>query len=203
LFVGRLDRRKGFLHLLQAFLRIRPHYPHLCLRVVGPFDPRSCGPYRKLARAHGVTDIEFVGYVSPEHMPDVYRGADIFCAPSIGFESFGIVLLEAMAAGLPVVASDIAGYRSVVTHGQEGLLVPPAHADALAQALSRLIDDGQLRETMARQGRLKAGRYDWSRIVDQILDVYYETMERKMKTPSPFLQGVHIQKQVNPEGKSC
>lgn len=203
LFVGRLDRRKGFLHLLQAFMRIKPHYPHLCLKVVGPFDPRNCGSYRKLGEAHGVTDIEFVGYVPPEQLPDIYRGADIFCAPSIGFESFGIVLLEAMAAGLPVVASDIVGYRSVMVHGQEGLLVPPGQPEALAQALGRLIDDDHLRHAMARRGRLKAGRYDWGQIVDQVLEVYYDTMEHKMKTPSPFLQGVHIQRRVNPEGKSC
>ncbi|HEX9922026.1 MAG TPA: glycosyltransferase family 4 protein [Anaerolineae bacterium] len=203
LFVGRLDRRKGFSHLLQAFMRIRPRYPQLCLKVVGPFDSRSCGAYRKLVEAQGVTDIEFVGYVSPEQLPAVYRGADIFCAPSIGFESFGIVLLEAMAAGLPVVASDIAGYRSVLTHGQEGLLVPPGQPEPLAQALVRLINDVQVRQAMARRGRLKAGRYDWNRIVDQVLEVYYETMEHKMKTPSPFLQGVHIQRQVNSEGKSC
>jgi phosphatidylinositol alpha-mannosyltransferase len=179
LFVGRLDRRKGFLHLLQAFIRLRPRYPQLCLKVVGPFDPRSCGSYRKLAEAHGVTDIEFVGYVPPEQLPDVYRGADIFCAPSIGFESFGIVLLEAMAAGLPVVASDIAGYRAVITHGQEGLLVPPGQPEALAQALGRLVDDIHLRQAMARRGRSKAGRYDWNRIVDQVIDVYFETIERK------------------------
>jgi phosphatidylinositol alpha-mannosyltransferase len=181
LFVGRLDKRKGFLHLLEAFINLKPAYPHLRLQVVGPFTPRECEPYQQRVQAHGVTDVEFVGYVSPEELPNFYHQADIFCAPALGFESFGIVLLEAMAAGLPIVASDIAGYRSLVTAEQEALLTPPGQPDALATALRRLLDQPYLRQKMGRRGELKASCYSWDCIVDKILDVYLDTVERKTK----------------------
>lgn len=188
LFVGRLDKRKGFLTLFQSFMKIKPHYPHLQLQVVGPFEAKACQAYQKMALAHGVTDIEFVGYVSPERLPGFYHQADIFCAPSIGFESFGIVLLEAMAAGLPIVASNIAGYRSLITNGREGLLVPPEQSESLAQALCRLLDHPDLRQKMGRFGRLKASQYSWDYIVDRTLDVYIDTIQRKIKLRSSSLQ---------------
>jgi phosphatidylinositol alpha-mannosyltransferase len=134
-----------------------------------------------MARARRVTGIEFVGYVSPEKLPTFYQQADIFCAPSIGFESFGIVLLEAMAAGLPIVASNIAGYRTVLTDGQEGWLIPPEEPEALARALRQLLDQPQQRQTMGQQGRLTASRYSWEQIVDEILEVYRETIELKTR----------------------
>jgi phosphatidyl-myo-inositol alpha-mannosyltransferase len=181
LFVGRLDKRKGFLNLLEAFVKLKPDYPHLRLRMVGPFARKEGELYQKIAQAQHVTDIEFVGYVSPDRLPDFYHQADIFCAPSIGFESFGIVLLEAMAAGLPIVASNIAGYRSLLTDGQEGLLTPPGQPDILAGALRQLIDSPQRRQEMGQWGRLKAAEYSWDHIVDKILDVYWDTIERKKK----------------------
>jgi phosphatidylinositol alpha-mannosyltransferase len=190
LFVGRLDKRKGFAHLLQAFIKLKTDYPHLRLQVVGPFTPKECAPYQEIARNEHVTDIEFVGYVSPEELPDFYHRADIFCAPSIGFESFGIVLLEAMAAGLPIVASDIAGYRSLMAQRQEGLLIPPGEAVALAAALRRLLDQPQQRQEMGQQGRLKANQYNWDHIVDKILDVYLDTIERKTKARRAVLNPV-------------
>lgn len=178
LFVGRLDQRKGLAHLLTAFWRLKPYYPQLRLQVVGPFTVQES---QKLAQAHSVTDVEFAGYVPPEELPAFYHKADIFCAPSIGFESFGIVLLEAMAAGLPVVASDIAGYRSLLVDGQEGLLTPPGRPEALAAALRRLLDQPVLRWEMGRLGQLKARHYSWDHIVDKVLDVYQDTIERKSK----------------------
>jgi phosphatidyl-myo-inositol alpha-mannosyltransferase len=180
LFVGRLDKRKGFLHLLEAFIKIKPAYPKLQLQVIGPFEAKACQPYQRLAQAQGVTDIEFVGYVSPERLPDFYRKADIFCAPSLGFESFGIVLLEAMAAGAPIVASDIAGYRCVITHGKEGILVPPAQPAALVQALRQLLDQPEQRYQMGQWGRLKAQQHSWELIVHQVLEVYQEALQDKV-----------------------
>ncbi len=182
LFVGRLDKRKGFSVLLEAFLKIKPHYPQLKLQVVGPFNPNSCKHYQMLAQQHGVTDIEFVGYISPEVLPDYYHNADIFCAPSLGFESFGIVLLEAMAAELPVVASNIAGYRSVILDGQEGFLVPPGQPDALANMLVKLVANPKLRWKMGQAGRRQVEQYSWDRIVDKTLDVYTDTMNRLTKS---------------------
>jgi phosphatidylinositol alpha-mannosyltransferase len=182
LFVGRLDKRKGFSYLFEAFLKLKPDYPRLKLQVIGPFDPKACYPYQRIAQNQGVTDIEFVGYVSPEQLPAFYHQADIFCAPSIGFESFGIVLLEAMAAGLPIVASNIAGYRSVITHGQEGLLAPPGKPVYLAQALRQLIDRPDQRRKMGQSGRLKADQFNWDVIVDETLSLYSDIIHRKKKT---------------------
>jgi len=181
LFVGRLDQRKGFAHLFEAFINLKAAYPYLRLQVVGPFTAQDSEPYQQQARARSVTGVEFVGYVSPETLPDFYHRADIFCAPALGFESFGVVLLEAMAAGLPVVASDIAGYRTLITNGQEGLLTPPGQPDALAAALRQLLDRPHLRQELGRRGELKASHYSWDCIVDKILDVYRDTIEQKTK----------------------
>jgi phosphatidylinositol alpha-mannosyltransferase len=181
LFVGRLDNRKGFLNLLRAYIQLKPDYPQLQLTVVGPFDPKDSRYYREVSRRHLVTDVDFVGYVSPERLPEFYHSADIFCAPSIGYESFGIVLLEAMATGLPIVASNIAGYRTVVTDGVEGILVPPNDLDGLTAALRQLTDNPALRRKMGQSGRQKAAHYSWDHVVDQILQLYQDTIDRKSK----------------------
>jgi phosphatidylinositol alpha-mannosyltransferase len=160
---------------------LKQEYPQLQLEVVGPFGPGDYEPYQRLVQRHGITDVRFVGYVSPAELPHFYRKADIFCAPSLGFESFGIVLLEAMASGLPIVASDIVGYRSVMTDGQEGLLAPPGQARPLAGALHHLLDKPWLRWEMGQRGRLKASHYSWDEIIDQILAVYIDALELKTK----------------------
>ena len=189
LFVGRLDRRKGFETLLRAFIKLKANFPHLRLKVAGPFKASEVARYRPLLRRYHATDIAFVGYVTPEGISTLYHSADIFCAPSLGFESFGVVLLEAMAAGLPIVATDIAGYRSVLTEGQEGLLVPPERPDLLAEALAYLIENPRLRHIMGERGRQKVGEYSWDHIGDRILKLYHDTLEIKLginqKTMSP------------------
>ncbi|MCB0165104.1 MAG: glycosyltransferase family 4 protein, partial [Anaerolineae bacterium] len=180
LFVGRLDPRKGFAVLFDAFCRLQPHYPHLKLHVIGPVAPSTVNMYRQLAQAQGITGLEFIGYVAPERLPDFYHQADIFCAPSLGCESFGIVLLEAMAASLPIVASDIVGYRSLMTGGQEGLLVPPGQPDSLTVALRRLIDQPDLRRQLGQSGQAKAAQFTWDHVVDQTLAVYNDTIWSKI-----------------------
>src|SRR5205085_5010440 len=139
LFVGRLDKRKGFRYLLGAFRRIKAQVPEARLIVVGAYAREDKNKYVRFARKHGLRDVKFVGYVSNEELPRYYRSAHIFCAPSTGFESFGLVLLEAMASSVPIVASDIPGYRQVVTHGHEGLLVPAKDEVALAEAIIGLL----------------------------------------------------------------
>ena len=209
LFVGRLDKRKGFETLLKAFIKLKVDHPQLRLKVAGPFGAQEVARYRPLIPFHLATDITFVGYVSPEGMSTLYHSADIFCAPSLGFESFGVVLLEAMAAGLPIIATDIAGYRSVLTAGQEGLLVPPDRPDLLAEALVSLIDQPCLRQAMGERGRQKAGQYSWDHIGDKILKLYQATIEIKLGVdtkvvPPPVQSRFQLQpRQANPEGKSC
>jgi phosphatidyl-myo-inositol alpha-mannosyltransferase len=172
LFVGRLEKRKGFRYLLEAFPQIKAAQPDTELLVVGGYDRDDRAPYVQFCREQRLHGVRFIGYVTSESMPSYYRAADVFCAPSTGFESFGIVLLQAMAAGVPIVASDIAGYRSVMTHGREGLLVPPGDADALAKAVLQLLNNPDLRRRMAACGRETARKYDWDRVARQV-EAYY------------------------------
>src|SRR5215471_17536045 len=139
LFVGRLEKRKGLRYLLRAWPMVLERVPDARLVVVGRGRPLE--GYKRFAARQGWTpsDVFFAGYVSAEDLPRYYQACDIFCAPNTGQESFGIVLLEAMAAGAPIVASDIPGYRDVVTNGQEGLLVEPQKPAALADAVCRLL----------------------------------------------------------------
>jgi phosphatidylinositol alpha-mannosyltransferase len=121
-------------------------------------------------------DVVFVGYVSRNDLPRYYKTADVFCAPATGWESFGMVLLEAMAVGKPVVASNIQGYANVVTHGVDGLLVPPRDEEKLAQALISVMSDQPLRVQMGARGRVKAQEYGWERIARRVMDYYVRVL---------------------------
>jgi len=186
LFVGRPDARKGFAALFSAFLQLKPRFPRLKLQVVGPFSARLQRRYLRQAARRGATDVEFAGYISQKELPVYYHRADIFCAPSTGCESFGIVLLEAMAAGLPLVASDIAGYRAAVTPGREGLLAPPGQPDALARAVEYLLNRPRLRRQMGQAGQHTARRYSWDSVAENVLAVYH----RVAKTAQPAQTGL-------------
>jgi len=179
LFVGRLDKRKGFKYLLQAFAQVKKAVPEARLMVVGAYDKEDKAPYVLYARQHRLRDVRFIGYVSEDDLPRYYRTCHVFCAPSTGFESFGIILLEAMAAGKPIVASNIAGYRSVLEDGEEGLLVQPEDEQGLAETLIRLLKDSALRGRMGHKGQAKATVYSWQKVAQQVLDYYRELLERK------------------------
>jgi phosphatidylinositol alpha-mannosyltransferase len=174
LFVGRLEKRKGFRHLIRAFPYVKKALPNARLIVVGAFSDRDKAPFVRYARALKLRGVHFVGYVSPEEMARYHRTATIFCAPNTGFESFGIVLLEAMAAGLPIVASDIAGFRTVVDNDCDGVLVPPGNEQALAQAVIDLLRDPTRRAQMRACGKRKAAQYDWKIIAQHVLNYYDE-----------------------------
>ena len=172
LFVGRLEYRKGFKYLLRAWPWVREAIPNARLLVVGAFNKRRKRGYVLYARRWGIGGVRFIGQATESDLPRYYRTTDVFVAPSAGFESFGIVLLEAMATGVPVVASDIPGYRTVLEHGKQGLLVQPRHPQALAKAIIDLLRDPDLRAQMGSEGRIKAANYDWPRVAVRVLDFY-------------------------------
>lgn len=172
LFVGRLEKRKGFSHLLRAFVRVKRQEPNVRLLVVGPYSEKSRNRYEKFLNQHDVGDVYFTGYVSKEDLARHYRTCDIFCAPSTGGESFGIILLEAMASGRAIVASDIDGYRAVLHDGREGLLVPPQDDEALANGILHLIRNPELAAQMGRLGQAEAQQYSWERVSQRVLAYY-------------------------------
>jgi len=176
LFLGRLERRKGLPYLLQAYSILKKELPQLRLIVVGG-DGGMMGPCQRFVERTGLKDVIFTGRVPDEEVPRYYRSAHIFCAPNTGAESQGIVLLEAMASGLPIVASRIPGFAEVLQDGRQGFLVPPGDAHALAQALYRLLSDPPLRESMGQEGLRTASCYAWDHIVQRVLAYYRQVMQ--------------------------
>ncbi|NLS78760.1 MAG: glycosyltransferase family 4 protein [Chloroflexi bacterium] len=176
LFLGRLDKRKGFEYLLRAFPGILEQFPNARLIVAGGYTAEEKEPYERYARQLGLKGVHFVGYISAQDKPRYYRSCDVFCAPSTGFESFGIVLLEAMASGKPIVASDIVGYRSVLEEGKQGFLVKPEDEHALAAALVSLLQRRELAQAMGEAGRQTARKYAWDTIAAEVMACYEEAI---------------------------
>jgi len=187
LFVGRLEQRKGLPTLLDAYARLRRVRDDVRLVVVGEGAMRW--GYERYVESEGIPDVLFCGHVEADRLPRCYASADVFCSPALRGESFGIVLLEAMSSGVPVIASGIDGFRQVVTHDRDGLLVAPGETEALAGALASLLDDAPRRRRLAEAGRRTAQRYDWSHVVDTVLDVYTEARERSRA--NTVAAGVH------------
>ena len=175
LFVGRLESRKGANYLIKAYKQVKEELPNSRLIVVGP-GTRLRRKYERQVKRNRLEDVVFVGYAPYAELPRYYKTADIFCSPATGRESFGIALIEAMAVGKPIVASNIDGYASVMTHGAEGLLVPPKDKKALAQALISLMTNESLRQQMGARGRLTAEGYDWKHIAQRVLDYYVKVL---------------------------
>jgi phosphatidylinositol alpha-mannosyltransferase len=176
LFVGRLDPRKGLEYLLRAFPLILRDHPSTRVIVVG--GGRLPRQYRDNMDPEVAARVDFVGMVPPETIPSYYASCDLYCSPAVGKESFGIVLLEAMASGIPVVASDIDGYREVISHGKDGILVKPGDPQAIARAVSDLLANTDARLRLGHNGRSRALQLSWEKVTRQIEDYYFETREK-------------------------
>ena len=181
LFVGRLDPRKGVHDLIAAMPEVVERTDGRArLLVVGDsyLRPQIEAEVPAAARRH----VHFLGHVPSADLPRWYATGDIFCSPATGNESFGIVLVEAMAAGRAVVCSDIPGYRTVVTPNQDAAVFPPGDVPALARALSQLVEDPDRRGRIAETGRQRALEFSWPRVVDRIEQVYREAAGRRAAT---------------------
>lgn len=176
LFVGRMEKRKGLKYLLSAFGRLKWDYPDLRLVVVGPGAPdRDC--YRIMSERN-LKDVVLVGGVSYDELPRYYRSAHIFCAPSTGKESQGVVLLEAMAMGTPVVASGIAGYAATLDYGTYGRLAPPRNDVALAEAIRQLLESPSLRQELSARGMVHAQGFRRDLVAARVLQEYEAALEQ-------------------------
>ena len=122
----------------------------------------------------GVSQVDLLRY---------YKTADIFCSPATGKESFGIVLLEAMASGTPIVASRLEGFQTVLEEGMQGLMAPPKDDEALADALRQMILDPTMRSVMGAFGERRAYEFRWERVAGQVLE-YYETVRAEVEQSS-------------------
>ena len=169
LFVGRLDERKGFPTAVAAFERLAPDRPELRLVVIGD------GPERSAIDA-APTDVRarvmMLGTLPNVDLPPIEKACHLYLGTSVGGESFGVVLVEAMAAGLPVVASDIPGYDEVVTDWVEGLLVPPRDPAAVARAVETILNDPGLAARFAAAGRARAATFDWEVVGTRLESLY-------------------------------
>ncbi len=171
LFAGRPDARKGLPVLLEAFARLRARGAGARLVLVGIQE-------RDLGSTYPLEGVTCAGQAAPDLMPGYFASATVVCAPSTGHESQGVVLLEAMASGRAVVASDLPGYRTVLEPGRNGVLVPPGDAQALAESLAGLLRDDARRQRLACAGRETALTYDWSRVASRLEACFERARQR-------------------------
>ncbi len=206
LFVGRFEPRKGVLDLLKAYRILRKTGCDCRLLLAGT------GPQEREARRYVMTrrlsGVEFLGRVTDAERDQLFRTATVYVSPATGRESFGIVLLEAMAAGAPIVASDIHGYKGVVRRDREALLVQPRSAKHIAAATGLLLRDPHLRAQMSAAGRQRAQEFSWPRVTAKV-DDYYGFVIRRLAAqgtlpahftapvpPSPRGAGVPLELQL-------
>ncbi|MFC8313433.1 glycosyltransferase family 4 protein [Gordonia sp. NPDC057258] len=169
LFLGRFDEpRKGIDVLMRALPAVVERFPYVRVLVVGGGNQaalrRRAGPLAE--------HLVFLGQVDDATKARALASADVYCAPNLGGESFGIVLVEAMAAGAAVIASSLNAFRRVLDDGRAGRLVETGSPDQLAAGLVELLADPEARADLVAAGRIRADKYDWSRVADQILRVY-------------------------------
>ncbi|WP_236794551.1 glycosyltransferase family 4 protein [Amycolatopsis sp. GM8] len=169
-FVGRFtEPRKGMDVLLAAARRILPEFPELRILVVGRGEPEEL---RRMAGPDLAPHIDLLGQVDDATKARALRSVDVYCAPNLGGESFGMILTEAMAAGTAVAASGLDSFRRVLDDGRAGVLTEPGDAGALADALRELLHDPARRGSLAAAAGERVAMYDWPVVVTQVLRVY-------------------------------
>ncbi len=189
LFIGRLQPLKGLDTLLRAVHLVRQHYPRLHVRIVGggvdegdPHEAEELGRLRALAEHLDLTPhVAFTKAQPQETLAQYYAAADVLVMPS-HYESFGMVVLEAMACGLPVVASRVGGLASTVVHERTGLLVPVGDWYAFAQAIVRVLAVATLRDTFGHAGVQRAQTYAWPRVVERNRQLYHRLIRQQSAT---------------------
>jgi phosphatidylinositol alpha-mannosyltransferase len=188
LFVGRLEKRKGLRDLLRGYQYLHERVPKTRLIIAG--DGPLRGMVESFVSSRRLENVVLAGYVPDQVLPRYHASADVFCAPATGRESFGIVLLEAMSAGLPVVATEIPGYLSVVEAGVDSLTVRPKRPVELGAALTVLARDALLRRRLGEAAQAKAQRYSWPTVAAKVIEVYQQA-RRSRAAAEEEARGVH------------
>ncbi|MEO0156085.1 MAG: glycosyltransferase family 4 protein [candidate division WOR-3 bacterium] len=180
LYLGRLDRRKGLIELLKAMPLIKDGLKDVILIVVGkgPLED-DC---KKLVKELGLSEVVvFKGYAKSEDIPNYYASCDLYCSPALGGESFGIVLLEAMAVGKPVVASYIPGYDRVIRDGYNGLFFDPHKPEDIAQKIISILKNEDLRKRLINNGKEFVKDYSWFNVAKKIEGFYIQKLKELKK----------------------
>ena len=178
LFVGRLDSyRKGVQFLLQSLKKLNEENLPCELTIIGD------GPYRprleKMARNLNLKNVEFLGYIPNKRLPIYYNQADVFVLPSYA-EGMSNVILEAMACGLPIIATNVGGNPELVENGKTGLLIPPENVDALYNSLTKLLLNKKIRKAMGKSGRKNVkDHFTWDKIAEEYLRLYESILKFK------------------------
>lgn len=202
-FLGRGDEpRKGLAVLVEAYPEIRRKHPNVRLLIAGPGEPADT--LKSLSREDRAS-VTVLGMVAPQDKASVLASGTIYVAPNTGGESFGIVLLEAMASGTPVVASDLDAFERVLDNGRAGITFENENSADLAVVVSDLLDDPQRRADLTAQGKLRAAEFDWSVVAERIVDVYESIRVPGVKV-EPDLTGQMIGRlgrgRITPESRS-
>ncbi|PIS39487.1 MAG: hypothetical protein COT33_01720 [Candidatus Nealsonbacteria bacterium CG08_land_8_20_14_0_20_38_20] len=177
LFVGRLEERKGLIYLLRAYQELEQDFKNLRLLVVGQGPlKKECEEYVK---KNGLKEVHFEGKKTNSELVSYYNSADIFVSPAIFGESFGIVFLEAMACGKPVVGFANKGYKEFLKDKKGGILAKNKDEKDLAKKIELLIKNPELRKEMGERGRIEAQKYSWAKIAQRVLDFYQLCLEKK------------------------
>jgi len=179
LFVGRIEERKGLIYLLRAYQILEKKFQNLRLIIIGEGELKE--KCQNFVKDQNLKEVYFEGEKTGKELVSYFNNSNIFCAPSIYGESFGIVLLEAMACGLPVVAFANEGYKEFFKDKKGGILVKNRDYKDLAKKLKILIENENLRKQMGKWGREEAKKYSWDRICDKILDFYQLCQKEKTK----------------------
>jgi phosphatidylinositol alpha-mannosyltransferase len=176
-FIGRMDKRKGVIYLVKAFRKLKKRFSNVRLVIGGKGDEFK--KVQRYIKAHEIEDIDLVGFVEEKDKARYFASCDIFCSPALYGESFGIVLVEAMVSGKPIIAGMNPGYKSVLEGRGELCMVNPKKTERFAEILEILCRDKELRDFLGSWGKDQIKKYSWDTVCDQVLLVYERSLEKK------------------------
>ncbi len=177
LYIGRLEKRKGLKYLLKAFQLLQVSLPDVELRIAG--DGPDANKLKQYVDIHEINNVKFLGFVSEKNKLELMSEASLFCSPALYGESFGIVLLEAMAMGLPLVAGDNPGYSSVMKETGQLSLVNPRDSASFARTLQLLMQDESVRKAWKNWAQHYVRQFDYKKVVDQYEKLYISAVIAK------------------------